>query len=164
MGIVAAVIVAPLAAPELALSYLANPLAWNLWGVVGVETVVGVPYAGGSSSAPVVSAVASEVRAASLIPRIKPGSAFGPTAGQRFSESVRAAAKAENPTATCVFCQRAGTAKQVDHAIPRARGGNATLDNAQMACEHCNPSKGVGDFPKSPPPGYTGPWPPAPPP
>jgi hypothetical protein len=98
--------------------------------------------------------------AARGVPRIKPGSAGGPTAGQRFPESVREAAKAENPTATCVFCQRPGTGTQVDHAIPRARGGNATLDNAQLACPHCNPSKGVGDFPKSPPPGYTGPWPP----
>jgi 5-methylcytosine-specific restriction endonuclease McrA len=79
-----------------------------------------------------------------------------------FSESVRNAAKAENPTATCVFCRREGTATQVDHAIPRSRGGNATLDNAQMACPHCNASKGAGDFPKNPPPGYTGPWPPPP--
>ncbi|MFM7066735.1 MAG: HNH endonuclease [Gammaproteobacteria bacterium] len=69
-------------------------------------------------------------------------------------------AKAENPTATSVFCQRHDTATQVDHAIPRARGGNATLDNAQLACPHFNPSKGVGNFPKTPPPGYTGPWPP----
>lgn len=98
--------------------------------------------------------------AARAVPKIKPGSANGPTAAQRFPESVRDAAKAENLSATCVFCQRPGTGSQVDHAIPRARGGNATLDNAQLACPHCNASKGAGDFPKTPPPGYTGPWPP----
>ncbi len=103
---------------------------------------------------------AAVAKSARSVPQLKPGSAGGPTAGQRFPERVRDAAKAENPTATCVFCRRDGTGTQVDHAIPRARGGNATLDNAQLACPHCNPSKGVGDFPKSPPQGYTGPWPP----
>jgi len=90
---------------------------------------------------------------------VKPGSAGGATAGQRFPEPVRNAAKAENPTATCVYCKMEGTATQVDHAIPRARGGNATLDNAQLACPHCNASKGAGNYPKTPPVGYTGPWP-----
>jgi RHS repeat-associated protein len=93
-------------------------------------------------------------------PPIKPGSAYGPTAGRPFPESVRNAAKAENPTATCVYCGRRGTATQVDHAIPKACGGDATLDNAQLTCPHCNASKGAGDFPKTPPYGYRGPWPP----
>src|SRR5688572_6297192 len=30
----------------------------------------------------------------------------------------------------------------------------------RLACPHCNPSKGAGTYPKTPPPGYTGPWPP----
>ena len=97
--------------------------------------------------------------AANVFP-IKPGSANGSTAGQVFPKSVKDAAKAENPTATCVYCQMEGTGTQVDHAIPRARGGNATLDNAQLACPHCNTSKGAGDFPKTPPSDYVGPWPP----
>jgi RHS repeat-associated protein len=120
-----------------------------------VETGLGMMATGGG-----LGLLGKAGGAAKSVPGIKPGSAGGPTAGQRFSESVREAAKAENPTATCVFCRREGTGTQVDHAIPRARGGNATIDNAQLACPHCNPSKGVGDFPKSPPPGYTGPWPP----
>lgn len=119
----------------------------------------------GAGSVESMEAIAEEAAAGSAIaargvPGIKPGSAGGATAGQRFPESVRDAAKAENPTATCVFCKRPGTGTQVDHAIPRARDGNATLDNAQLACPHCNASKGAGDFPKNPPPGYVGPWPP----
>lgn len=93
-------------------------------------------------------------------PTIKPGSAGGPTAGQRFPESVRQAEKAADPTSTCVFCGMPGRGAQVDHAIPRARGGNATRDNAQLACPHCNASKGGRDYPVNPPPGYEGPWPP----
>jgi filamentous hemagglutinin len=53
-----------------------------------------------------------------------------------------------------------GTATDVDHAIPRSRGGNATIDNAQLACPHCNRSKGARDYPVTPPSGYQGPWPP----
>ncbi len=49
---------------------------------------------------------------------------------------------------------------QVDHAIARANGGNATLDNAQTACPFCNASKGAREFPVNPPPGYEGPFPP----
>ena len=94
------------------------------------------------------------------IPKIKPGSAGGDTAFQKFPKSIKDAAKAENPTSTCVFCRREGTGTQVDHAIPRSRGGNATLDNAQLACPHCNASKGARNFPKTPPAGYRGPWPP----
>ncbi|MDP3391772.1 MAG: RHS repeat-associated core domain-containing protein [Methylococcaceae bacterium] len=108
----------------------------------------------------IVNAGQDVVARATNVPTIKLGSADGITAGQRFPESVKNAAKAENPTATCVFCQMEGTAVQVDHSIPRALGGNATLDNAQLACPHCNASKGAGDFPKTPPPDYVGDWPP----
>ena len=115
------------------------------------------PAAAGSVS----SAVALEAGVVkSGNPLIKAGSAGGETAGRRFPEAVKDAAKTENPTATCVYCQMKGTGTQVDHAIPRARGGNATLENAQLACQHCNASKGAGDFPKTPPAGYVGPWPP----
>jgi RHS repeat-associated protein len=92
--------------------------------------------------------------------RIKQGSSGGPTAGKRFPKSVGDAARAEDPSATCVFCRRPGTGTEVDHAIAKSKGGNATLDNAQLSCRHCNASKGTGDFPKTPPSGYTGPWPP----
>lgn len=97
---------------------------------------------------------------AKAIPAIKAGSAGGETAGKAFPSAVRDAAKAENPSATCVYCRQEGAATQVDHAIPKANGGNATLDNAQLACPHCNASKGAREFPVNPPPGYRGEWPP----
>jgi len=93
-------------------------------------------------------------------PLIKTGTSGGPTAGKNFPESVRQAAFDENPSKTCVFCRQPGIGTQVDHAIPRSLGGDATLDNAQLACPHCNASKGAGTFPKTPPAGYRGPWPP----
>lgn len=93
-------------------------------------------------------------------PPIKPGSSGGPTAGRRFPESVRQQAFNENPGSVCVFCRMPGVATQVDHAIPRVHGGNATIDNAQLACPHCNASKGARMYPVNPPPGYEGSWPP----
>jgi hypothetical protein len=94
-------------------------------------------------------------------PPIKPGAVDGPLAGEAFSESVREQAFKENPQKICVYCRQPGTATQVDHAIPKSLGGNATLDNAQLACPHCNQSKGNRLFPLTPPPGYLGPWPPS---
>jgi len=95
------------------------------------------------------------------VPAIKAGATGGATGGKSFGDGVRQAAKAENPARVCVYCRREGVATQVDHAIPRATGGNATLDNAQLACLHCNASKGAREFPVNPPPGYRGAWPPS---
>ena len=95
----------------------------------------------------------------SSVPAIKPGSAGGPTAGRRFPESVRQGELAQNPS-TCVYCRMETDAPQIDHAVPRSRGGNATPENAQTTCGHCNASKGNRDFPVTPPGGYEGPWPP----
>lgn len=117
-----------------------------------VETPAGdVGYVYDSSSSPVATNTA---------PPIKPGAAGGPTAGKPFPGSVRDATLAENP-GTCVYCRMETPTPQVDHAIPRVRGGNATLDNAQTTCPWCNASKGPRDFPVNPPPGYRGLWPPS---
>jgi RHS repeat-associated protein len=97
--------------------------------------------------------------AAKAGPEIKAGAAGGATAGKAFPQSVREAALDENPS-TCVFCRMETESPQLDHAIPRARGGDATLENAQTSCPHCNASKGARDRPVNPPPGYRGPWPP----
>lgn len=93
-------------------------------------------------------------------PKIKTGSAGGPTAGKSFPDSVRKQAFDEDPTKTCVWCGMPGTATDVDHVVPKSKGGNATIDNAQLACPHCNRSRQNGQFPKTPPEGYRGPWPP----
>lgn len=66
----------------------------------------------------------------------------------------------EENRSTCVFCRMETDRPQVDHAIPRSKGGNATPDNAQTTCPHCNASKGARDRPVNPPSGYRGPWPP----
>ena len=92
-------------------------------------------------------------------PAIKPGSAGGPTAGDPFPNSVKAATLDGNPD-TCVYCRMTTGAPQVDHSIPKALGGNATIDNAQTTCPWCNASKGARPFPVNPPPGYQGAWPP----
>jgi 5-methylcytosine-specific restriction endonuclease McrA len=71
----------------------------------------------------------------------------GPGAGRRFPESVRDAARAESET--CVFCgvrttrQPGPTQSNIDHAIPRSRGGSNTLGNAQNTCRTCNLDKGA---------------------
>jgi RHS repeat-associated protein len=94
-----------------------------------------------------------------VIPSIKPGTSGGATAGKRFPAGVRDEALRENPGQVCVFCHRAG-AVELDHAVPRSSGGDATIENAQWACDWCNPSKGARDRPVNPPPDYEGPWPP----
>ncbi len=90
-------------------------------------------------------------------PPIKPGSSRGETSRKRFPERIRQQAFEENPNQICVYCRQSGVATQVDHAIPKARGGNATIDNAQLTCPHCNASKGARTQPVNPPPGYDGP-------
>lgn len=95
-----------------------------------------------------------------ITPPIKPGTMGGPTSGGKFPKKVKDQAHAENPNGVCVYCGTPGAGRDVDHAIPRSRGGDATLDNAQITCPHCNRSKGNSDFPRTPPDGYVGNWPP----
>jgi 5-methylcytosine-specific restriction endonuclease McrA len=106
----------------------------------------------------------TEDRIASAVAKAKPelkiGSGNGPTAGKAFGKGAKDKVRQENPSETCVFCERPGTGKQVDHAHPKSKGGDATPDNGQLACPHCNASKGNGIIPKTPPKGYVGPWPP----
>jgi RHS repeat-associated protein/uncharacterized repeat protein (TIGR01451 family) len=92
-------------------------------------------------------------------PQIKPGASNGPTAGKPFPESVRQEVLGDNPD-TCVYCRMKTDSPQVDHSIPRAQGGDATVENGQTACPHCNASKGARQFPVTPPGGFEGPWPP----
>ncbi|WP_327209902.1 HNH endonuclease [Rhizobium leguminosarum] len=94
-----------------------------------------------------------------IFKRVLGESARRTKAGKAFGKGVKEEAFAEDPTKTCVFCQRPGTGSQVDHAYPKSLGGDAEIGNAQLACRHCNPSKGNGIVPKSPPPGYKGQWP-----
>jgi hypothetical protein len=85
--------------------------------------------AGGARSGPLVVEF-WRVAAEGATPLIKAGTAGGETAGKAFPQSVKDAALAENP-GTCVYCRMETSTPRIDHAIPKSRGGNATLDNAQ---------------------------------
>ena len=77
----------------------------------------------------------------------KVGSAGGPGAGKAFSESIKDAARAESPD--CVFCGQPTVRSKtpqpdrsnIDHAVPKSRGGNNSIDNAQNTCQTCNLDK-----------------------
>lgn len=76
----------------------------------------------------------------------KRGSAGGPGAGKRFGNPTKDAAETQ-AGGKCVFCGRettrtpGGTQRNTDHAIPKSRGGNNTIDNAQNTCRDCNFNK-----------------------
>lgn len=83
-----------------------------------------------------------------VTPQPKIGSAGGPGAGKIFSEEVKALSR-ESAGNTCVFCSRPTNLRssnplrsETDHAIPKARGGNNTIENAQNTCRDCNRQKG----------------------
>ena len=74
--------------------------------------------------------------------------------GKRFSDKVKDQAREESGN-TCVFCgtkttEESGPSRsEIDHAIPKSRGGNNSPDNAQNTCRTCNRSKGAkttGEF------------------
>ncbi len=86
--------------------------------------------------------------AAKILPKV--GSAGGPGAGKAFSMATQDAARAASGN-KCVFCGtntvRSPTPtpnrSNIDHAIPKSRGGNNTSGNAQNTCQSCNLSKGA---------------------
>ena len=79
----------------------------------------------------------------------KLGSSGGPEAGKSFSNHIKDTARAES-NHTCVFCgvrttrgaKPHSTRSNIDHAIPKSRQGNNTLNNAQNTCQSCNLRKG----------------------
>lgn len=141
---------------EVPLPFAFNNAREASYGSAGsTGTLVGLGVAGGAIFGG--SSAASVVPEGQIFAPIKAGSVGGPTAGQRFPESVRQQAFAENNL--CVFCRGVGT--EIDHAVAASRGGNATIQNAQVTCRFCNASKGSGRVPKNPAPGYEGPFPPS---
>ncbi len=92
-------------------------------------------------------------------PPIKPGSSGGPTGGKNFPKGTRNKVLEDNPD-ICVYCRMKTDKPQVDHVVPKSRGGNTDLDNGQTTCPWCNNSKNNRDYPVNPPKGYTGKWPP----
>ena len=78
----------------------------------------------------------------------KAGSAGNDGAKKAFSNKIKDQARAESNN-TCVFCgttttrEPGPTRSEIDHAIPKSRGGNNTLENAQNTCRACNRQKGA---------------------
>jgi RHS repeat-associated protein len=84
--------------------------------------------------------------ASEAVPKL--GSAGGPGAGKAFSEATKDAERAASGN-RCVFCKEPTTRtpgpdqSNIDHAIPKSRGGNNTPANAQNTCRTCNLEKGT---------------------
>ncbi|HYV47353.1 MAG TPA: HNH endonuclease [Myxococcaceae bacterium] len=78
----------------------------------------------------------------------KAGASGGPGAGKRFSPQTKDAAES-HADGKCVFCGKETTdepgpsQRNTDHAQPKSRGGNNTIDNAQNTCRTCNLEKGA---------------------
>jgi hypothetical protein len=91
----------------------------------------------------------------------KLGSTGGLTAGKRYIPiNTIKQMDEENPDRICVFCHMSSETPQKDHARPVVDFGNTTIENMQWTCPHCNTSKGSGLYPKTPPSGFKGIWPP----
>jgi filamentous hemagglutinin len=130
-----------------------------------IETVAGGLAVGAlAAAANDLSAAASDaglaVRAGieNLGERIKPGLSGGANAGGRFSQGTKEDALNEDPE--CVYCG-INPSEEVDHSIPKSRGGTSDPENAQGTCQHCNRSKGARDYPQNPPSNWSGDWPPS---
>ena len=44
---------------------------------------------------------------------------------------------------TCAYCRASGTPLQIEHIVPKARGGSDRATNLTLACEPCNRKKGT---------------------
>jgi HNH endonuclease len=91
-------------------------------------------------------------------PSIPGGSVGGWGAGEKIPAWLRKEyiPPGENPV--CGWC-RHNPATGLDHVDARIGGGDLTPENLVPACGRCNSSKGPRPTPKTPPPGYRGPWP-----
>ncbi len=111
------------------------------------QRALGAAFGQGAATAALVLAPTAKGAPATATAGPKPGSAGGPGAGKRFSDVTKDAARAESPN--CVFCEtttvrgHGPTQSTIDHAIPKSRGGNNTLANAQNTCRNCNLTKGT---------------------
>jgi 5-methylcytosine-specific restriction endonuclease McrA len=47
---------------------------------------------------------------------------------------------------TCAYCGKEGVPLQVEHIVPRAKGGSNRVSNLTLACEPCNTKKGTQDL------------------
>jgi hypothetical protein len=120
----------------------------------GVGAVVGVPVnvaSAGLIAHGVTTAIVGTVHMSESAGGPKAGSSGGPGAGKDFSKGTKDTARAESNN-KCVFCgkdttrQPGGNQSNIDHADPKARGGNNTPANAQNTCRTCNLQKATKTF------------------
>lgn len=55
----------------------------------------------------------------------------------------------ENRGRKCAYCKKTTTPLQIEHIVPKSRGGSNRLENLTLACESCNQKKGnmtAGEF------------------
>jgi 5-methylcytosine-specific restriction endonuclease McrA len=43
----------------------------------------------------------------------------------------------------CAYCHKSGVPLQIEHIVPKARGGSDRISNLTLACEPCNSAKGT---------------------
>ncbi len=46
----------------------------------------------------------------------------------------------------CAYCGRVGVPLQIEHIVPKAKGGTDRVSNLTLACEKCNSKKGTKDL------------------
>jgi 5-methylcytosine-specific restriction endonuclease McrA len=46
----------------------------------------------------------------------------------------------------CAYCAKENVALQIEHIVPRAKGGSDRVSNLTLACEKCNTAKGTQDI------------------
>jgi RHS repeat-associated protein len=138
----------------------AGMLAWSV--AAAIVPVVPGSYAGRAGSAAIKASKGAAPSATKKVTKesakiVRQGSRGGIGAGKPFPNSVKKAVRAEETR--CAYCRRLPLKSEIDHIIPKVKGGNNTRQNAQLTCQHCNRSKGSGNYPKTPPAGYRGKWP-----
>jgi 5-methylcytosine-specific restriction endonuclease McrA len=47
---------------------------------------------------------------------------------------------------TCAYCEKTDIPLQIEHIVPRAKGGTNRISNLTLACEKCNTAKGTQDI------------------
>jgi len=94
-------------------------------------------------------------------PQIPPGSIGGQGAGKRITPSLRKHYLSQGHVPpTCGYC-RNSPARDLDHVVPKSKGGDLSAKYLVPACPHCNRSKGARPAPVTPPENYVGVWPPS---
>jgi len=120
---------------------------------VGVAATGAYALVGATANAIRISQTPMERRASSgptpdKQPNPVSGSRGGPGAGKQASPATKTAVRTRDNN-RCVYCGKRTTSKagarqsNIDHSVPKSRGGNNTMKNLQNTCRRCNQEKGA---------------------